>query len=235
MKGQKCKSHSRLKKYLNALVTRFQECEDCIKTLREGGPKTYGESYFNSVKIARLKLNTFKNEIKQVKLQIKAAQRKYSQDSKKVDIEKVGLDTILKDLYFDKYTLNKPQFVAIMTIIKDMMDRDFEFGNDIIEALNKHNGGSSENMQYDMLDNLALSEYNYKTVGKLIQWLVSIMGDHSCGDKVSDSWISYYIYETDWGRNFDDSPCVTAEDGSPIPFKTIGDVYDLIVSYKKSE
>lgn len=235
MKGQKCKSHSRLKKYLNALVTRFQECEDCIKTLREGGPNVYGESYFSSIKITRLKLNTFKNEIKQVKLQIKAAQRKYSQDSKKVNIEKVGPDTILKDLYFDKYTLNKPQFVAIMTIIKDMMDRDFEFGNDILEVFNKHNGGSSENMPYDMFNNLALSEYNYNTVGKLIQWLVSIMGDHSCGDKVSDSWISYYIYETDWGRKFDNSPCVTAEDGSPIPFKTIGDVYDMIIKDKTTK
>ena len=81
MKGQKCKSHSRLKKYLNALVTRFQECEDCIKTLREGGPKTYGESYFSSIKIARLKLNTFKNEIKQAKLQIKAAQRNYDRST----------------------------------------------------------------------------------------------------------------------------------------------------------
>lgn len=232
MKGQKCKNHSRLKKYLNVLVSHFQKCEECIKTLRTGGTKVYGESYFNSIKIARLKLNAFKNEIKQVKLKIKAAQRKYDQDSKKVDIEKVGPDTILKDLYFDKYTLNKPQFVAIMTIIKDMMDRDCEFGNNILEGLNKHNGGSSENMPYDMLDNLALSEYNSKTVGKLIQWLVSIMGDHSCGDKVSDSWISYYIYETDWGRNFDDSP-VMSEDGVPIPFKTIGDVYDLIVNNKK--
>jgi hypothetical protein len=232
MKGQKCKSHSRLKKYLNALVSRFQECEDCIKTLRADGPNVYGESYFNSIKIARLKLNTFKNEIKQVKLKIKAAQRKYDQDSKKVDIEKVGLDTILKDLYFGKYTLNKPQFVAIMTIIKDMMDRDCEFGNGILETLNKHNGGSSENRPYDMFDNLALSEYNGKTVGKLIQWLVSVMGDHSCGDKVSDSWIAYYIYETDWGHSFDDTP-VMSEDGTPIPFKTIGDVYDLIVDHKK--
>lgn len=229
MKGQKCKSHSRLKKYLNALVSRFQECEDCIKTLRADGPNVYGESYFNSIKIARLKLNTFKNEIKQVKLKIKAAQRKYDQDSKKVDIEKVGPDTILKGLYFGKYTLNKPQFVAIMEIIKDMMDRDKGFSAGIAKVYRKHNGTSD---MFALCDDFQNNGYNDKTVGLLIQWLVSVMGDHSCGDKVSDSWIAYYIYETDWGHNFDDTP-VMSEDGVPIPFKTIGDVYDLIVNNKK--
>ena len=138
-------------------------------------------------------------------------------------------DNIIPSLYSDKGPLTKPQFVAIMEIIKDMRDRDDGFSADMAKAFSKHNGTSDS---FALCGGFQNNGYNGKTVDLLIQWLVSVMGDHSCGDKVSDSWIAYYIHETDWGRNFDGTP-VTSEDGTPIPFKTIDDVYALIVNHKK--
>lgn len=39
-------------------------------------------------------------------------------------------------------------------------------------------------------------------------------------------WISYFIYELDWGRKYKDG-CVTSR-GRNIPLKTIDDLYDLL-------
>jgi hypothetical protein len=48
------------------------------------------------------------------------------------------------------------------------------------------------------------------------------------GDKGSE-WISYYIWETNWGTAFNE-PSVFDKNNNPIPFKTIEDVYNIIIS-----
>ena len=133
-------------------------------------------------------------------------------------------NNIITSLYSDKGPLTKPQFVTIMEIIKDMMDRDNAFATDMAEAFNRHNGSADSFMP--------IAEYSSKTVNLLIQWIVSVMGDND-GNTVSDSWIGYYIWERDWGRdNKPGDPCVVDRDGTPIPFDTIENVYDLIINNK---
>lgn len=42
-----------------------------------------------------------------------------------------------------------------------------------------------------------------------------------------NGWISYYIYERDWGK--EEGDCVFEhETGEPIPFKTLEDLWNLI-------
>ena len=44
-----------------------------------------------------------------------------------------------------------------------------------------------------------------------------------------NEWISYYIYERDWGK--EEGDCVfEQETGEPIPFKTFEDLWNLIHS-----
>ena len=44
-----------------------------------------------------------------------------------------------------------------------------------------------------------------------------------------NEWISYYIYERDWGK--EEGDCVfEQETGEPIPFKTLEDLWNLIHS-----
>lgn len=45
-------------------------------------------------------------------------------------------------------------------------------------------------------------------------------------------WIDYYIYETNWGTAFNE-PCVYDANENPIPFKTLEDVYNMILSEKE--
>jgi len=82
----------------------------------------------------------------------------------------------------------------------------------------------------DLTDNLT-SRYNRKTkdiatiiyptlvddVIRLLEW--------ATGDL--DAWISYYIYELDFGRKYKDG-CVTNPDGSIVKLKTVKDLWNLL-------
>lgn len=45
--------------------------------------------------------------------------------------------------------------------------------------------------------------------------------------KDKGEWISYYIFELDWGKKYQDG-YVTDKDGSNIPLKTLQDLYKLL-------
>lgn len=44
----------------------------------------------------------------------------------------------------------------------------------------------------------------------------------------SDDWIGYWAWECNWGKRKDFTSSITDKDGKKIPFKTLGDLYDLI-------
>lgn len=57
----------------------------------------------------------------------------------------------------------------------------------------------------------------------IIHWLEMLMDDTENG------WIDYYVYETNCGTLFGDD-AVTDENGQPIPFKTVDDLYNVLIN-----
>ena len=45
--------------------------------------------------------------------------------------------------------------------------------------------------------------------------------------KDEDNWIEYYIYELNWGKDYEDG-CIQDKNGNNIPLKTIEDLYNLL-------
>lgn len=49
-------------------------------------------------------------------------------------------------------------------------------------------------------------------------------------DEGNDSWISYWIYECDFGRKHEIADSVRDADGKHIPLRTIDDLYNLLTN-----
>lgn len=51
----------------------------------------------------------------------------------------------------------------------------------------------------------------------------------------TDDWIGYWAIELDFGKRYKDG-CVTEEDGTIIPLRTVEDLYNFLVSsYKEGD
>lgn len=70
------------------------------------------------------------------------------------------------------------------------------------------------------------SDFGGFSLGNAIMLSIELL-QYAMNDKYE--WITYYIYETEWGTN-ECAESVTDFDGSKIPFNTFENVYDLIVS-----
>lgn len=62
-----------------------------------------------------------------------------------------------------------------------------------------------------------------ETIPTIVDLLSIIMNDE-------EGWISYYIWESNWGEEF---PEVWDKDGNTIPLKTIEDLYNIIIDSNK--
>ena len=47
-----------------------------------------------------------------------------------------------------------------------------------------------------------------------------------------NAWISYFLYELDWGEKYKDG-CITDTDGSFIRLSTIGELYEFLIKEGK--
>lgn len=70
------------------------------------------------------------------------------------------------------------------------------------------------------------SDFGGFTLGNCVPLMLDILAT-AMND--TSEWISYYVYETDFATN-SCADSVTDENGNRIPFKTYGDLYDMIVS-----
>ena len=110
-----------------------------------------------------------------------------------------------------KKPLSKDEFVKI---IEDLREAD-----DVVNQVNKILWGARNNISNDFLNGSALSISHEAIVGRLLEHIF---------DDAESGWISYWIWETDYGRNINDDS-VTEADGTPIPLKTPDQLYDLLV------
>lgn len=79
---------------------------------------------------------------------------------------------------------------------------------------------------YDTLYDLGIVVDNRPLADNYLEMLQKLVND-------KNKWISYYIYERDWGR--EEGDCVFEhETGEPIPFKTLEDLWNLI-QYNQSK
>lgn len=76
----------------------------------------------------------------------------------------------------------------------------------------------------DLLDEYALDSFLFvpKCVDECIE-LMHIM----FGDKDKDEWISYFIYEMEWGNRWTPGT-IKDSDGSDIPLGSINDLWNLL-------
>ena len=71
----------------------------------------------------------------------------------------------------------------------------------------------------DLLD-CSVIEYNHRLGAATVSLLSNVMND-------KETWIDYWLWELDCGRR--DDLVVTEADGTPIPMKTIDDLYNILV------
>lgn len=82
-----------------------------------------------------------------------------------------------------------------------------------------------QNMR-DTLHGLGIVADSLPLVDNYIEMLQRLVND-------KNEWISYYIYERNWGK--EEGDCVFEhETGEPIPFKTLEDLWNLI-QYNQSK
>lgn len=99
-----------------------------------------------------------------------------------------------------------------MVEIKECSREEFEkYMHDIWKVKN----------MYNILYDIGIEMNNIPLLDNFIEMLQKLMKDKS-------EWISYYIYEVEFGTIPGNH--VYDEDGNPIPFNSLDDVYDLIAS-----
>ena len=99
--------------------------------------------------------------------------------------------------------MNKEQFVKLMTVIKDRYDTM----NNIIDKFDDVFGGIG-NRFIEGAD-----------ISPIIEVIAEIVGDN-------DDWISWYVYEKEFGENTD--LYCNDKNGNIIPSDTLGDLWELI-------
>ena len=99
--------------------------------------------------------------------------------------------------------MTKEQFVKLMTVIKDRYDTM----NNIIDKFDDVFGGIGD----EFIENTDISP--------IIEVIAEIVGDN-------DDWISWYVYDKDFGENT--ALYCNDENGNIIPSDTLEDLWELI-------
>lgn len=64
-------------------------------------------------------------------------------------------------------------------------------------------------------------------IGQIVE-LLEILMDDCPMDKRDASWISYFIYDLDFGKEWKPG-CITTKEGKDITLRTVEDLYNLLV------
>lgn len=102
------------------------------------------------------------------------------------------------------------EFNYYMTAIKD----EDELQDKLTEAISEYN------RKQNMCMSLVMPSQDYV----IVDLLAKIFDDQN-------EWISYWVYKLDCGRKYEDGT-VTDKDGGIIKLKTIGDLWNLLISEK---
>lgn len=103
--------------------------------------------------------------------------------------------------------LNKKSFVEYINFIKKMQDSEMRIYHVLREEITDFDG-------------FIYSKYETK----FVDLLAEVMDD-------KDEWISYFIYELDFGQNWKEGT-VTEKDGTDIRLQTPEDLYILLTENK---
>ena len=68
--------------------------------------------------------------------------------------------------------------------------------------------------------------------GAYEQLIIDILTDAFDDDSSYGSWISYYLYDLNFGIDWHEG-CITDKDGNDIPLRDAGELWDLLVSEMK--
>lgn len=107
--------------------------------------------------------------------------------------------------------ISKDKFIDYMNQIKADMDRSTTLANTLNDLYGKRQGFYVDFYPSSDLQNLT------------IKMLSDIFKD-------KNNWLTYYVYECDFGENKTFIASVTDIDGKKIPFETLSDVYELLVN-----
>lgn len=106
--------------------------------------------------------------------------------------------------------INKEKLKNYLETIKKITEQERKLDN-VLREISPDFGGYSNELAIDtllnMMKDLAKDEYD---------------------------WISYFIYELDWGENYQEGS-VTDKDNNPIPLATIDDVLNMIEKENKED
>ena len=87
------------------------------------------------------------------------------------------------------------------------------------------------------LKQLRLAEESLNSAGELLDFSISFGGHEQliidiledAFDDETFSWVSYFVYELEFGSEWHEG-CARYKDGTDIPLRDAGELYDLLVS-----
>lgn len=100
-------------------------------------------------------------------------------------------------------------FIDLMNSIISLHQQQEKF-NDVLKEIDSEFGGCY---------------INNKSIDKLYNLLKDLTND-------SSDIIGYWLWELEFGERYEEG-CVTEEDGTPIPLKTLDDVWNYLVDENK--
>ena len=189
--------HSKLAKSLNSYIILYNSGMSMYKGEDDESTLTY-----ESKQCLKNTLKFISAEISKIRKQIKDSQRTYQ----RTQTPKPKSPRISKE-----------QFISLMSIIRKYMEKDDALTNRLNDLLIEHDPS--------ICDFVNIPSLNSNLYDELIEWAATAIGDETVGDTYGD-WVSYYVYETDWGKDFDDDRVTI--NGNQVPFNTLSDVYDLV-------
>lgn len=213
--------HSRLTMRLKKYVELYKTEENILTTYRENvrnGAKEEEVLSREELAMHKNNLNYLTKEIIQCKKDIKNSQKKWQVDqvlanwynpNNKVKLQVKGIRPI-----------SKQHFISFMKLIQDAMYKDEMMNKKLLDVIHEYKPELKDFISMTPLDNSEL-------YSKLLNWVARAIGDNTVNSQYG-SWVDYFVYETDWGTKYDDKEDVVKDNGKPVPFKTLSDVYNAV-------
>lgn len=213
--------HSRLSMRLKKYVELYKIEESILTSYRENvrnGAKEDEVLSREELALHKNSLNYLTKDIIQCKKDIKACQKKWQIDQvlanwfnpeNKLKLQSKGIRPI-----------SKQQFISFMQLIQEAMYKDEMMNKKLLEVIHEY--------KPDLKDFISLTPFdNSELYNKLFNWVARAIGDDTVNSQYG-SWVDYFVYETDWGTKYDDKEEVVKDNGKPVPFKTLSDVYNAV-------
>lgn len=116
--------------------------------------------------------------------------------------------------------ITKETFIKIMDALQKSSEKAERIDEAINAAIEDRNTVNGDICFEEMFCDWELQE-------TVINALSKEMNDEK--DPYGDTWIDYFVYELDWGKNWTPG-CATDKDGNEIKMRNAGELYDFLTN-----